>query len=174
MRLAPLVIVAVMAWAPWALAQAPEPNVPQAAPPIDSAPAPAKPPQAASPPSGRFAFSRVETGFLRFDTQTGQIALCRVHSAGGWACEAVPEERAALEKEIARLQDEITDLKRELAALQPSPRPPAPAPVPDTGDKKAPLVSDEDIARARAFVEETWRRLVEMLMNFQKDVMRKT
>jgi hypothetical protein len=35
-------------------------------------------------------------------------------------------------------------------------------------------LSDADIARARAYVEEAWRRLVEMLTSFQKDVMRKT
>jgi hypothetical protein len=86
----------------------------------------------------------------------------------------VPEERAAPDKEIARLQDEVTGLKRELAALQPAPPPRPPAPVPDTSERKLPQLSDEDIASARTFVEEAWRRLVEMLTNFQKDMMRKT
>jgi hypothetical protein len=35
-------------------------------------------------------------------------------------------------------------------------------------------LTDEDIARARAYVEDAWRRLVEMLASFQKEAMRKT
>ena len=31
----------------------------------------------------------------------------------------------------------------------------------------------EDMARAREFFEETWRRLVEMIVTIQKDMMRK-
>ena len=56
----------------------------------------------------RFAFNRVDDGFLRLDNQTGQIAFCSPHTVG-WACQAVPEDRAALEKEIARLQDEVAE-----------------------------------------------------------------
>jgi hypothetical protein len=191
MRIASLAFVAmiVCASSPM-LAQTPDANGNMPAPAIEPAPPAAQPQEPASPvpasppvlvkpgqpaaaPPARFTFSRVETGLLRLDAETGQVALCRAHNAG-WACEAVPEDRAALEKEIARLQDEVTDLKRQLAALQPAPPPRPPAPVPDTSDKRPPLLSDEDIARARAYVEEAWRRLVEMLTSFQKDVMRKT
>ena len=189
MRIAPLAVAVLVAWASSPLlAQTPDANgnmpapatepsevAPPAAQPSEAAPPPvvARPGQPLATPPARFTFSRVETGLLRLDAQTGQVALCRSHSAG-WACEAVPEDRAALEKEIARLQDEVTGLKRELAALQPAPPPRPPATVPDTSGGRPPLVSDEDIARARAYVEEAWRRLVEMLTNFQKDVMRKT
>jgi hypothetical protein len=188
MRIAPLAVVVFAAWASSPLlAQTPDANGNMPAPAIQPAPPAAEPPEAApslppvlvkpslplAAPPARFAFSRVETGLLRLDVQTGQVALCRSHSAG-WACEAVPEDHAALEKEVARLQDEVTDLKRELAALQPAPPPRPPAPVPDTSGRRLPLVTDEDIARAHAYVEEAWRRLVEMLTNFQKDVMRKT
>ena len=155
-------------------AQAPENPPPAAQAPEDAPPVIVRPGQVTPPPPARFSFDRVETGVLRLDTQTGQVALCRTHTVG-WACEAVPEDRAALENEIARLQDEVADLKRKIADLQQPPPPPRPpAPVPDTSDKKLPLLTDGDIARARAYVEEAWRRLVEMLMSFQKDVMRRT
>ena len=42
---------------------------------------------------------------LRLDTRTGQVSLCAKQSAG-WACNAVPDERNALENEITRLQRE--------------------------------------------------------------------
>src|ERR1700687_5033424 len=70
--------------------------------------------QDGAPPNApsRYAFNRVNDGFLRLDNQSGQVAFCSPHAAG-WACQAVPEDRAALEKEIERLQDEVASLKKE-------------------------------------------------------------
>jgi hypothetical protein len=126
----------------------------------------------------RFTFSRVDNSFLRFDNETGQVAHCSPH-ASGWACDAVPEERAALEKEIARLQDEVSSLKTQVALLTaPPPHPVPPQPVPPPGMDKdggvqIKLPSAEDIAQARAFLQSAWRRLVDMIGNIQKDMMQK-
>jgi hypothetical protein len=127
-------------------------------------------------PASRFTFSRVDGDFLRLDTMSGQVAICSQHAAG-WACQAVPEDRAALEKEIARLQDEIASLKSELAALRAPPplRPPAELapPADKNGGAKIKLPTHEDIERARVAIESAWRRLVDMLVNLQKDMLRK-
>ena len=124
----------------------------------------------------RYSFNRVDDGFLRLDNHSGQIAFCSPHSVG-WACQAVPEDRAALEKEIARLQDEVASLKTEIAGLREPPpsRPPAELTPPSAknGDAQIKLPSREDMERARAAIEEAWRRLVDMIVNFQKDMMRK-
>ena len=125
----------------------------------------------------RYSFNRVDDGFLRLDNSSGQLAFCSPHTVG-WACQAVPEDRAALEKEIARLQDEVASLKREVAGLRTPPPPPRPpAELTPPGDKSGELTiklpSPEEIARARAAIEEAWRRLMDMLGNFQKDMMRK-
>jgi hypothetical protein len=124
-------------------------------------------------PPSRFAFNRVDDGFLRLDSQTGQVAFCGPHAVG-WTCQAVPEERAALENEIARLQDEVASLKREVAALrEPPPRPPAGLAPPTTDQSEDTARLREDLARARVTFENAWRRLVEMIVNFQKDMMQK-
>lgn len=125
----------------------------------------------------RYSFNRVDDGFLRLDTMTGQVTICS-QRAVGWACQALPEDRTALEKEIARLQDEIAGLKTEIAALRepPPPRPPAEL-TPPTGkndDARIQLPTREDIERARAALEKAWRRLVDMITNLQKDMMRKS
>ena len=85
-----------------------------------------------SSPPARYAFNRVNDGFLRLDNGTGQVSFCNQTSAG-WACQAAPEDRAALEKEIARLQDEVASLKSQVATLRepPVPRPPADLTKPD-------------------------------------------
>lgn len=171
-------------------------------PPAESAPAPAAEPQAppeprvetqppaqaqspappALPPS-RFTFERSKDGFLRLDSQTGQVAYCSGRAAG-WACDAVPEERAALEKEIARLQDEVAGLKREVAALRepPPPRPPADLaprpPAPKDGNKDGDLTiklpTQADIDRATAALQRAWDRVVDMIGNLKNDLTRKT
>jgi hypothetical protein len=139
------------------------------------------PAEANAPPKApsRFTFSRVDKNFLRFDNETGHVAFCSPHGPS-WVCEAVPEERAALEKEIARLQDEVTTLKTEVARLTaPPPHPVPPQTVPPGpqagkgGDAPIKLPTAEDLAQARAFLESAWRRLVEMIVNIQKDMMQK-
>ena len=123
--------------------------------------------------ASRWSFKRVDDGFVRLDSKTGQVAHCTpVHA--GWACQAVPEDRAALEKQIAQLKAEVDSLKKEIAKLRAAPPPPPP---------KGPAVSlrmptHEEFARARDYVADTlsasWRRLVQMIMHFQHDVLRKS
>ena len=66
--------------------------------------------------ASRYTFNRVNDGFLRLDQQTGRSRFAAADSVG-WACQAVPEDRAALEKEIARLQEDSRRLKKEVAGL---------------------------------------------------------
>lgn len=137
--------------------------------------------QPANPPP-RYSFNRVDDGFLRLDNASGQVSYCRAHAVG-WACEAVPEDRAALEKEIARLQDQVASLKERVASLNgeiaalreppPPPRPPADLSPPASQSDDAKQLR-KDIERARTAFENAWRRLVEMLVNLQKDMMHKS
>jgi hypothetical protein len=74
------------------------------------------PMQAAQPPEPgdpRFAFHRVDDGFVRLDVRTGAVAACS-RQASGWACIAAAEERSALESEIARLQRDNAALKNAM------------------------------------------------------------
>jgi hypothetical protein len=165
---------------------------PQLTPNVESSVQPKGDGPAAPAEGGRFTFNRIDNGFLRLDTQNGQVAYCRAQTAG-WSCQAVPENRSELDadvarlqsdmtalktlkSDIARLQDEIAALRREVAALKepPPPRPPADLTSPDKGpDVTIRLPTHEDVARARAFLEKTWHRLVEMISAVQKDLMQK-
>lgn len=150
----------------------------QEAPPAPPRPAPAAKDAAPPEASARFSLNRVDGGFLRLDSVTGQVALCSQRPAG-WACQPVPEERAALESEIGRLQDRVTALQSEIAALRTPPMPPRPpgdlAPRGEGGSKSGALKlpSDDDIKWARAAIERLWRHFVDMVADFQKDMQRK-
>ena len=141
------------------------------------APAPA-PGEALVKGPGRYSFSRVDGGLLRLDSVSGQVTVCSQHAAG-WACQAVPEERAALEKEIGRLQDEVAGLKAEVAALRAQatleaqpPRPPADlTPAPDGATAKSPTA--DRIESARVAIGKAWQRLVDMIVGLKNDAMHK-
>jgi hypothetical protein len=120
---------------------------------------------------------------VRLDTRTGTVSSCN-NNGNGWACYAVPDERAALDAEIGRLQADNEKLKAELATREPlvsgktdEPLPKAdslkkPEPKVADGARKIeiPLPSDRDMDRMMSFLEQAWRRLVEMANRVQKDV----
>ena len=134
--------------------------------------------------NGRYALSPAGDGFLRLDTRTGAVSTC-TNSSAGWACYMVPDERAALDAEIGRLQADNDKLKGELAARAPSAKTDEALPKSDQlkkpepkepkvaeGERKIeiPLPSDRDMDRMMSFVERAWRRLIEMANRVQRDV----
>src|SRR5437879_7270789 len=69
--------------------------------------------------NGRYALSPTGDGVLRLDTRTGAISTCS-NSGAGWACYAVPDERAAMDAEIGRLQADNEKMKAQLAEREPT------------------------------------------------------
>jgi hypothetical protein len=139
--------------------------------------APAAWAQSAVPESddSRYTFNRVDDGDRRLDGRTGQVSICARRSVG-WTCEAVPDERAALEAEIARLQGENTAVKQELLARNlPLPGTVKPeAPAAERDEPRLQLPDDADLNKVMNFIEKIWRRLVEMIATLQKDMLKKT
>ncbi len=138
-----------------------------------------------APPStdgGRYAFHRIGEGFVRLDSVTGQVAQCSA-SAVGWSCNAAPDERLALESEIARLQRENAALKKTMLAkgldlpggVPAETRPVPPASIPEASEnapKGAP--SEAEIDRAIAYMKNVWKKLVDMMLDLQRDIQRKS
>jgi hypothetical protein len=133
--------------------------------------------------NGRYALSPVTDGVIRLDTRTGTVSTCN-NTGTGWACYAVPDERAAFDAEIGRLQADNDRLKAELAAREPAVGGKTDEALPKSDSlKKAdpkvadserkieiPLPSDQDMDRVVSFLERAWRRLIEMANRMQKDV----
>jgi hypothetical protein len=145
--------------------------------------------------NGRYTMSPTAEGVLRLDTRSGALSSCS-KSGAGWACYAVPDERAALDAEIGRLQADNERLKAELATRGPvasgktdealpksdksepgvadpkaiKPNPGAPKTAESERRIEIPLPSDQDLDRMMSFLERAWRRLVDMANRMQKDV----
>jgi hypothetical protein len=123
----------------------------------------------------RYTFHRVDDGYVRLDGRTGQVSICAQRPVG-WACQAIPDERAALEAEIARLQGESAALKKELIARN-LPLPGAVKPGPPAAKEEPPrlqLPSDADLNKVVNFFEKVWRRFVEVIVTLQMDMQNKT
>ncbi len=152
----------------------------------------ATPNQEALPPGpddGRYSFHRVGEGFVRLDSRTGQLAQCG-WSTTTWACKMVPDERTALESEIGRLQRDNAALKKSLlsqgldlpsgvmpetSGMAAAPVPPADVPDSSSKESKGPTPPTEaDIDRAFTFVKNVWRRLVDLMVDLQRDMQRKS
>ena len=140
--------------------------------------------------NGRYALSPIPDGVIRLDTRTGAVSTWSNGGSGGDCC-AVPDERAALDEEIGRLQaeneksrTEVERLKAELASRPPVAEGKTDEALPKSdslkkagpkvaeGERKIeiPLPSDRDMDRVMSFLEQAWRRLVEMANRMQKDV----
>jgi hypothetical protein len=148
--------------------------------------------------AARYSFFKIQDTFVRLDSQTGQVAQCG-HGGSGWSCKLAPDERAALESEISRIQGENATLKKELLArgielpgnmkAEPVPGPMAkapetrpepnaePRPVPPRDVPQEPSVrlpSDAELDKVMNWMEKVWGRLVDMMVKLQRDVQRKT
>ena len=134
--------------------------------------------------NGRYTMSPIADGVIRLDTRTGAVSTC-TDNGTGCACYSVPDERAAYDAEIGRLQAENEKLKVQLAAREAVVTGKTDEPLPKAelaaeagaegwtdGARKIeiPLPSDRDMDRMMSFLEQAWRRLVDMANRMQKDV----
>jgi hypothetical protein len=135
---------------------------------------------AAAPDSagGRYMFETRPDGFIRLDTQTGEVAWCS-QRAVGLACEAAPEDRAVLEGEIARLTAENAALKKEILAHG---LPLPPGATPESGAEPSTahdgvtlqLPSDADIDRMVAYAGRLWHRFMDAVERAEMQVLNKS
>jgi len=146
--------------APGALAQAP------------AAPPPSSP---AENDDARYSFSRIPDGYLRLDARTGQVALCSRRQVG-WACQLVPDDRIVLDSEIGRLQAENGKLKKELLsrgiALPSGVSAPPAASVEPRGEARP--SGQVNLDRTVKALTTLWQRMVEMIGNLTRDIMKKS
>jgi uncharacterized small protein (DUF1192 family) len=144
--------------------------------------------------------STTSDGVIRLDTRTGSISTCNNAGGMGWSCYSVPDERAAMDAEIGRLQAENERLRAQLASrdqtvtgkidealpkdqalpksdqLQKADpksaeaKPAEPKSADGSRRIEIPLPSDQDMDRMMAFVEQAWRRLIDMASRVQRDM----
>jgi exonuclease VII small subunit len=101
---------------------------------------------------GRYRMEKTETGFLRLDTASGDISLCREQD-GQIVCRMAADERAAFEKELDLLTKRVEALEKGGATAQ-------------TGVKPA-LPTDEEIDRTMSIMEKMMQRFMGIVKNLE-------
>jgi hypothetical protein len=76
-------------------------------------PSPTELPPQSDADNRRFVFHRVDGNLLRLDMRTGAVASCSA-TGGDWTCVPGRDERAALDRQIAQLQQDNAVLKNAL------------------------------------------------------------
>ena len=120
---------------------------------------------------GRFVMTPVEGGFLRMDSHTGAVSMCQ-RMSGKWACEAVADDRRALESEIERLGaenrqlgDAIRRLEEQLGSGAPGDRDRRA----DRSGQRLQLPSEEDVDRAMSYIQRMMRKFKDKLRELESD-----
>jgi len=108
-------------------------------------------------PLGRYTLTPSANGFVRLDTQTGQVSEC-TGAASPLVCRSSPDERAAMQAEIDRLQKEVDSLK----AASPSQLTSDPGP-------QLNLPSDKEVDKAFSFMERMIKRFKGLMQEMRKD-----
>ena len=132
---------------------------------------------AAGEKPGRYTMSPTEGGFVRLDTETGEMSLCKRGGGGDWVCEPMADKQQAQQRELDRLRQENDALRRgsgpapqdqERAPLSGPESPPDLAPPEGGSAEKIPIPTEQDVDKLFDYVEgmmkklkERWKRLEE-------------
>jgi exonuclease VII small subunit len=101
---------------------------------------------------GRYRMEKTEGGFVRLDTATGEISICR-EKDGQITCRMAADERAAFEKELDLLTARVEALENA-------------AGTPLTGVKPR-LPTDEEIDRTMSVMERMMQRFMGIVKNLE-------
>ena len=109
---------------------------------------------AAGAQEGRYRMERTEGGFIRLDTASGDVSLCK-ETDGQITCRMAADERAAFEKELGLLTERVEALEK---AQNSGP-----------SDIKPRLPTDEEIDRTMSIMERMMQRFMGIVKNLEGD-----
>ncbi len=124
---------------------------------------------------GRFTMHQADGGYLRLDTQSGQMSMC-ARKEGRWQCEALADERAALQKDIDQLAQENRDLKTAVKRLEDMVGVGDPAGSDKRADKgfggsgpKMQLPTEEDVDKALSYAQRMLKKFKDKIKELGED-----
>jgi hypothetical protein len=120
---------------------------------------------------GRYTMQPVDGGFLRLDTQTGAVAMCRPGTGGTVDCKPAEAKESGLLGELARLRTENADLKAEIkrleevAGLSGRSNPQLNAQPPE----KLQLPTEQDVDQAMDYVERMYKKFRDRIRSLERE-----
>ena len=112
-------------------------------------------PASSADETGRYRLERTDGGFVRMDTENGQISFC-TRQASGLDCKAAADERPAAAPEIDRLSRRVEALEKRIAELE-------------AGKPQNALPTEEEFERTMGFMERFFRRFIGVIQDIQPE-----
>ena len=103
----------------------------------------------------RYTLERTDQGYVRMDTETGEMSICQ-ESSGQLVCRLAADERSAFQDEIDRLSGSLRTLEQRVTALEKAPVPPG-------------LPSDEEFEKTMGYMERFFRGFMDIVKSFEED-----
>lgn len=97
----------------------------------------------------RYRLEKTDSGYVRMDTQTGEMSICE-ERAGQLICKLATDARTAFEDELGRLQGTVSDLEARIGKLEAA----LPAKSPSA------LPTEEEFEKTLGYMERFLRRFL--------------
>ncbi len=106
----------------------------------------------------RYRLEKSEGGYVRMDTQTGEMSICEERT-GQLVCKLAADERRAYQDQADRLQSELKALEDRVAAIEKSP----------LINPKSVLPTDEEFEKTMGYMERFMRRFMGIAKDLDQD-----
>lgn len=106
----------------------------------------------------RYQMEKTDKGYVRMDTQTGEMSICEERD-NQLVCKLAADERSALQDEIGRLQGEVKAIEDRVVKLENS----------LTQRLESTLPSEEEFEKTMGYMERFFRSFMGMVKDFEKE-----
>lgn len=106
----------------------------------------------------RYQMEKTANGYVRMNTQTGEMSICEERS-GQLVCKLAADERTALQDEIGRLQGEVKAIEDRVVKLEGS----------ISQKLESALPTDEEFEKTMGYMERFFRSFMGVVKDFEKE-----
>lgn len=114
---------------------------------------------AAAEDEGRYRLEKTPEGYVRMDTQTGEMSLCEMRG-GQLVCKLAADERSAFQDEIDRLTTRLGGIEERLSKIEENP----------VLKPENLLPSEEQVQRSLGLMEEFFRKFMGIVKEMDKEL----
>lgn len=105
----------------------------------------------------RYTMERTDQGYVRLDTRTGQMSICK-ENGSQLVCQLAADDRTAFEDEIDRLQGQLDAVERRVAALEANRQPSSGVP------------SEEEFEKTMSYMQRFFQGFVDIVKELDRDL----
>ncbi|WP_425291600.1 hypothetical protein [Aminobacter anthyllidis] len=106
----------------------------------------------------RYQMEKTDKGYVRMDTQTGEMSICEERDSQ-LVCKLAADERSALQDEIGRLQGEVKAIEDRVVKLENS----------LTQKLESTLPTEEEFQKSMGYMERFFRSFMGIVKDMEKE-----